>query len=122
MALDEIQDEQTTDFQSTAAPAAGPPAEPALGVAGAGEAGEQAGASLRGARDFWLVWSGQSVSLLGDSLYGIAMAWWITQELGSPTALAGYALCWFIPSVTMPFIAGSLIDRTSRKGLIAVMD
>jgi MFS family permease len=82
----------------------------------------EGGISLRGARDFWLVWSGQSVSMLGDGLYGIAMAWWITQELGSATALAGYALCWFIPTVTLPFIAGSLIDRTSRKGLIVAMD
>lgn len=60
--------------------------------------------------------------MVGDGLYGIAMAWWITQTLGSPTALAGYALCWFIPTVTLPFIAGSLIDRTDRKTLIALMD
>ena len=60
--------------------------------------------------------------MLGDGLYGIAMAWWITQELGSPAALAGYALCWFIPTVTLPFIAGSLVDRTSRKALIVAMD
>ncbi|MFL5734532.1 MAG: MFS transporter [Chloroflexia bacterium] len=127
MALDEIQEAQTVDFQSTTAPAAGPPNEAPLEAAAAdgtltAEATEQSSVSLRGARDFWLVWSGQSVSMLGDGLYGIAMAWWITQELGSATALAGYALCWFIPSVTLPFIAGSLIDRTNRKTLIAIMD
>src|SRR4051794_36505195 len=70
---------------------------------------QKASASLRGARDFWLVWSGQSVSMMGDGLYGIALAWWITRELGSATALAGYALCWFIPAVTMPLLAGSLV-------------
>src|SRR5690349_8832265 len=64
---------------------------PAPAAPGPPEAGP--GPSLRGERDFWLVWSGQSVSLLGDGLYGIAMAWWITQTLGSATALAGYALC-----------------------------
>ncbi|MGI8587850.1 MAG: MFS transporter [Chloroflexia bacterium] len=85
--------------------------------------GEDAGgASLRGARDFWLVWTGQSVSMIGDGLYGIALAWWITQTLGSATALAGYALCWFIPSVTLPFLAGSLIDRSNRKIVISAMD
>ena len=118
MAINEIQDAETVDFQSTAAPAAGPADETVMEAVSE----EQANVSLRGARDFWLVWSGQSVSMLGDGLYGIAMAWWITQELGSASALAGYALCWFIPTVTLPFIAGSLIDRTSRKGLIALMD
>src|SRR5205085_9520002 len=33
-----------------------------------------------------------------------------------------YALCWFVPSVTMPFLAGSLVDRSNRKGLIVLMD
>jgi DHA3 family macrolide efflux protein-like MFS transporter len=123
MDLDEIQEIQTLDYQSTAAPAAGPPDEAPLEAAVEAVApAEDAKVSLRGARDFWLVWSGQSVSMLGDGLYGIAMAWWITLELGSATALAGYALCWFIPSITLPFIAGSLIDRSSRKGLIALMD
>src|SRR5204863_146122 len=103
---------------STAAPAAGPADETVMEAVSE----EQANVSLRGARDFWLVWSGQSVSMLGDGLYGIAMAWWITQELGSATALAGYALCWFIPTVTLPFLAGSLIDRSSRKALIVMMD
>jgi MFS family permease len=109
--IDEIPDHTAPEAAGAGpAPAAPPPPEAGSGV------------SLRGARDFWLVWSGQSVSLLGDGLYGIAMAWWITQTLGSATALAGYALCWFIPTVTLPFVAGSLIDRANRKTLIAMMD
>jgi MFS family permease len=111
LTLDEIPDRpppQTEGIGSAPAPPI-PPEPPS-------------GGSLRGARDFWLVWSGQSVSLLGDGLYTIAMAWWITQTLGSATALAGYALCWFIPTVTLPFVAGSLIDRANRKALIALMD
>ncbi|HMA36070.1 MAG TPA: MFS transporter [Chloroflexia bacterium] len=104
------------DLQSSAESAPADLASPAPPASAPG------GAAMRGARDFWLVWSGQSVSLMGDGLYGIAMAWWITQALGSATALAGYALCWFVPAVTMPFIAGSLIDRANRKLLIAVMD
>jgi DHA3 family macrolide efflux protein-like MFS transporter len=119
--LDEVPDRPALE----AADAGPPPAPALLGASkeappGPPEAGPAP--SLRGARDFWLVWSGQSVSLLGDGLYGIAMAWWITQTLGSATALAGYALCWFIPTVTLPFVAGSLIDRANRKALIALMD
>lgn len=118
---DEVQETQPTDFNISSEASAMRLAEE-TSQAEAGPDPEQGMASLKGARDFWLVWSGQSVSMLGDGLYGIAMAWWITQELGSATALAGYALCWFIPTVTLPFIAGSLVDRTSRKALIVLMD
>jgi len=34
-------------------------------------------------RPFALLWSGQTVSRLGDSLYRIAMAWWVLEETGS---------------------------------------
>src|SRR5947209_1163018 len=102
--------------------AAAPPVWSQRPVLKAQAAAEPPAASLRGARDFWLVWSGQSVSLLGDGLYGIAMAWWITQTLSSATALAGYALVWFVPAVTMPLIAGTLVDRANRKALIVLMD
>ncbi len=116
---DQVEEVEPTDFNIGSDSAAIHLAEEANATeANAGAASS----SLRGARDFWLVWSGQSVSMLGDGLYGIAMAWWITQELGSATALAGYALCWFIPTVTLPFIAGSLVDRSSRKALIVLMD
>lgn len=115
----EIQEAEPTDFNVGTDAAA---INLAQETGAAEESAEQATSSLRGARDFWLVWSGQSISMMGDGLYGIAMAWWITQELGSATALAGYALCWFIPTVTLPFIAGSLVDRTSRKALIVMMD
>lgn len=125
----ETQDTQPTDFSVASAPAISEWAEAVLGQyreqqPPVAEPPTEAPPSLsfRKHRDFWLVWSGQSVSMLGDGLYGIALAWWITQQLGSATALAGYALCWFIPAVTLPFIAGSLIDRTNRKMLIATVD
>jgi MFS family permease len=128
--LNEIQDTQPTDFSVVTAPAVSEWAGAALGedheqhapAPGHPETEEPPSLSFRKHRDFWLVWSGQSVSMLGDGLYGIALAWWITQQLGSATALAGYALCWFIPVVTLPFVAGSLIDRTNRKMLIATID
>lgn len=120
--VEEIQETQPTDFNVGSTGAAIHLAEETNEGHVSLNISDESASSLRGARDFWLVWSGQSVSMLGDGLYGIAMAWWITQALGSATALAGYALCWFIPTVTLPFIAGSLIDRSSRKGLIIAMD
>ncbi len=125
----EIQDTQPTDFSVISAPAMSEWAEAVLSeynepkpATPESAPAEPSALSFRKHRDFWLVWSGQSVSMLGDGLYGIALAWWITQKLGSATALAGYALCWFIPAVTLPFLAGSLIDRMDRKMLIAVID
>ena len=39
--------------------------------------------SLRN-RTFALLWSGQTVSRLGDSLYRIALAGWATDRIGAP--------------------------------------
>jgi hypothetical protein len=35
---------------------------------------------------FALLWSGQTISRLGDSLYTIALAWWMLEKTGSATA------------------------------------
>ena len=34
-------------------------------------------------RPFALLWGGQTISRLGDSLCSIALAWWVLQQTGS---------------------------------------
>jgi class 3 adenylate cyclase len=41
-------------------------------------------------RSFALLWSGQTISRLGDFLYEIALAWWVLEKTGSAT-LSGLA-------------------------------
>jgi len=39
-------------------------------------------------RDFALVWTGMTVSLLGDGIYMVAIAWQVYSISNTPTALA----------------------------------
>ncbi len=38
-------------------------------------------------RPFALVWGGQTVSLLGDRIYQVALAWWVLEKTGSAVAM-----------------------------------
>ncbi|MDP9330111.1 MAG: MFS transporter, partial [Actinomycetota bacterium] len=45
-------------------------------------------------RDFKLLWIGLSVSLTGDGIYVVAIAWQVLQMSNAPSALAIVLLAW----------------------------
>lgn len=64
---------------------------------------------------FFTVWIGQAFSLLGSSLVGFALIWWMTETTGSATVLATAAMLELLPRIlVMPF-AGTLVDRWNRR-------
>ncbi len=75
---------------------------------------------------FWLVWAGQSVSVLGDAIYGIALIFWISTLPGgvaqNAAALAGFGLVGSIPRLTLGPLMAGLIDRLSRKWIMLTAD
>lgn len=81
---------------------------------------------LRRQRAFWIVWSGQSVSVLGNAVYGIAILIWATTlhaSVGDVVGvLAGLGLFLSLPRLLLgPFLAGA-VDRFSRRWLMAALD
>jgi len=38
-------------------------------------------------RPFALIWSGQTVSLLGDRIFQVALAWWVLEKTGSAVTM-----------------------------------
>ena len=52
-------------------------------------------------RDFGLLWLGQAVSLVGDGIYLVAIAWLVLDISNEPSALALVGLAW-----TLPMVAG----------------
>jgi len=34
-----------------------------------------------------LIWSGQTVSLLGDRIFQVALAWWVLEKTGSAVTM-----------------------------------
>ena len=73
-------------------------------------------------KNFLLLWMGNSVSVLGNRFYNIAIMWYIIETTGSSIALGLSVLCFTIPSVlVMPFV-GVLADRNIKKYLLVFSD
>jgi MFS family permease len=73
-------------------------------------------------RDFRLLWIGQSVSLVGDGIYFVAIAWLVYDISNEPGALAIVGVAWTLPQVGGLLIAGVLSDRFERRRLLVIAD
>jgi MFS family permease len=73
-------------------------------------------------RDFRLLWIGQSVSLLGDGIYLVAIAWLVYDISNEPGALALVGLAWTLPQVAGLLVGGVLSDRFERRRLLVIAD
>lgn len=73
-------------------------------------------------RSFVLLWSGQTVSRLGDNFYTIALAWWVLQKTGSATAMGGVLICSTIPMILCLLFGGVAVDRFPRVYLMLASD
>ncbi len=73
-------------------------------------------------RNFFTMWAGQAVSLLGSSLVQFALVWWLTDTTGSVAVLATATFVALIPEVVLSPFAGALVDRWNRKRVMIVAD
>jgi MFS family permease len=73
-------------------------------------------------RDFRLLWVGQSVSLVGDGIYLVAIAWLVYDLSNEPQALAIVGFAWTLPMVAGLLVAGVLSDRFERRRLLVIAD
>jgi DHA3 family macrolide efflux protein-like MFS transporter len=71
---------------------------------------------------FFIIWSGQAVSLLGSQLVQFALIWWLTKTTGSATVLATATLVGILPQVLLGPLAGALVDRWNRRMVMIVAD
>lgn len=73
-------------------------------------------------RRFALLWSGQTVSRLGDSLYRIALSWWVLEKTGSATAMGAVAIFSLAPMLLFLLVGGVLVDRLPRFRVMLISD
>lgn len=73
-------------------------------------------------RDFALLWAGMTVSLLGDGVYLVAIAWQVYDLTDSPAALALVGLAWSLGMVGFLLVGGSIADRVDRRRQMVVAD
>lgn len=74
-------------------------------------------------RDFRLLWTGQTISFIGDGIYAVAIAWQVYELTDNdPAALALVGIAWTLPVVLLSLGAGVLADRFDRRRLLIGAD
>lgn len=73
-------------------------------------------------RDFYVLWSTQSLSQLGSSITAFALTLWLYEKTGSALSTATLTICSYAPYVIMSIFAGALTDRFDKKRTMLVCD
>jgi DHA3 family tetracycline resistance protein-like MFS transporter len=71
-------------------------------------------------RDFALLFGGMTVSLVGDGIYTVAIAWQVYQLSNTPTALSVVGIAWSVPILAFVLLGGILSDRIDRRRIMLV--
>jgi DHA3 family tetracycline resistance protein-like MFS transporter len=69
-------------------------------------------------RDFRLLWSASTISLLGDGIWFVAIGWQTLTLSNSATALAVVWLAFTLPHIAMLLFGGVISDRLPRRRVL----
>ncbi len=72
--------------------------------------------------DYWLMWVGQTISMVGDQFGAMALSILILQRTGSATAMSLNMILSMVPALLIGPLAGLVLDRVSRKRVLVVAD
>lgn len=73
-------------------------------------------------RDFRLLFAGRCVSLLGDGLFLVALAWQTYTLSNAPTALALLGIAMSVPLILLLLLGGVVSDRYDRRRVMLLAD
>jgi MFS family permease len=73
-------------------------------------------------RDFRLLWGGMCVSLLGDGVFLVAIAWQAYELSNAPTALSLVGIAMTVPTIVFLLIGGVVSDRIDRRKVMLAAD
>jgi MFS family permease len=73
-------------------------------------------------RDFRVLWTGMAVSLIGDGIFLVAVAWESYSLWNNPAALSIVGIGMTIPTVLFLLIGGVISDRYDRRFVMASAD
>lgn len=71
---------------------------------------------------FFILWTGQMLSMIGTQAAQFALVWWLTTLTGSATVLATATLMAVLPRVIIGPLAGTYVDRWNRRNILFVAD
>lgn len=73
-------------------------------------------------KTLFALYSGQFFSLLSSAAVQFSIIWWLTEDTGSPLILALAGIAGFLPQALIGPVAGTIIDRYSRKMILILAD
>ena len=73
-------------------------------------------------RDFALLFSGQAISVIGDALFPVALAFAVLELSGSPSSLGLVLAAQALPLAAFALVGGVVGDRVSRQRLMLASD
>jgi len=73
-------------------------------------------------RDFTLLTTGRTISLLGDGFFLVALAWQVYDISNVPSALSIVGVAHTLPMVLLVLVGGALADRYDRRKLMIWAD
>jgi MFS family permease len=79
-----------------------------------------AAARLLSIRDFRLLWLGQSISILGDQFYLVALPWLVLHLTGSGLMLGTILLTATLTRVAFQLVGGAISDMFSQRKMMIV--
>ncbi len=71
---------------------------------------------------FFVIWTGQALSMLGSALVQFALVWWLTSSTGSATVLSVATLIALLPQILVSPFVGPLVDRLDRRRIMILAD
>ncbi|GHO96471.1 hypothetical protein KSF_065190 [Reticulibacter mediterranei] len=78
--------------------------------------------SGRRAGDFWIFWTGQTISQMGSTLTSTALPLLVFKLSGSALDLGLASAATWVPYPLFGFFIGAWVDRVNRKGLMIGLD
>jgi MFS family permease len=78
-------------------------------------------------RNFALLWAGQTISQLGDSIFAITLVLWVATHIAraqpwAPLAVSGVLFATIAPEFLVSPLAGVVADRWNRRRIMLAMD
>jgi MFS family permease len=73
-------------------------------------------------RDFALLWTGMTTSLVGDFIFLVAYPWQTFQLTDNPAVLGWISALYFAPTVVFIVAGGVLTDRVERRRMMIAAD
>jgi MFS family permease len=70
-------------------------------------------------RDFRLLWAGSTVSLVGDGMTFVALAWLVLSRPGGTGQLGLLTVCYTLPVFAGGLLVGPLLDRFDKRHVLA---